>query len=145
MRTGRGRRSAVLRSRPAFFDRRNVSSSAATGEGYRASPPGVSAATSVCGDLQTLAETGMRLAKGLGDRLANKCRHHRNRPKAHLKRAYREITIGTREGVRLVYLKGEEPVIHRRIVGRQHRYVPPSLLKSQFETLEEPGKDEHPI
>ncbi len=64
---------------------------------------------------------------------------------SNLKRAYREITIGTRAGVRLVYLKGEEPVIHRRIVGRQHRYMPPSLLKSQFETLEEPGKDEHPI
>ena len=64
---------------------------------------------------------------------------------SNLKRAYREITIGTRDGVRLVYLKGEEPVIHRRIVGRQHRYMPPSLLKSQFETLEEPGKDEHPI
>ncbi len=64
---------------------------------------------------------------------------------SNLKRAYREITIGKRDGVRLVYLKGEEPVIHRRIVGRQHRYMPPSLLKSQFETLEEPGKDEHPI
>ena len=64
---------------------------------------------------------------------------------SNLKRAYRKITIGTRAGVRLVYLKGEEPVIHRRIVGRQHRYMPPSLLKSQFETLEEPGQDEHPI
>jgi carbohydrate kinase (thermoresistant glucokinase family) len=64
---------------------------------------------------------------------------------SNLKRAYREITIGTRDGVRLVYLKGEEPVIHRRIVGRQHRYMPPSLLKSQFETLDEPGEDEHPI
>jgi carbohydrate kinase (thermoresistant glucokinase family) len=64
---------------------------------------------------------------------------------SNLKHAYREITIGARAGVRLVYLKGEEPVIHRRIVGRTHRYMPPSLLKSQFETLEEPGDDEHPI
>jgi carbohydrate kinase (thermoresistant glucokinase family) len=64
---------------------------------------------------------------------------------SNLKRAYRDITIGRRDGVRLVYLKGEEPVIHRRIVGRKHRYMPPSLLKSQFETLEEPGEDEHPI
>ncbi len=64
---------------------------------------------------------------------------------SNLKRAYREITIGTRRGAILVYLKGDEHVIHRRIVGRQHRYMPPSLLKSQFETLEEPGEDEHPI
>jgi carbohydrate kinase (thermoresistant glucokinase family) len=62
-----------------------------------------------------------------------------------LKRAYREITIGTRQGVTLVYLKGEEAMIHSRIVGRQHRYMPPSLLSSQFETLEEPGDDEHPV
>jgi carbohydrate kinase (thermoresistant glucokinase family) len=64
---------------------------------------------------------------------------------SNLKRAYREITIGARRGVTLVYLKGEEHVIHHRIVGRQHRYMPPSLLKSQFDTLEEPGEDEHPI
>ena len=62
-----------------------------------------------------------------------------------LKRAYRKITIGDRRGVRLVYLKGEQPLIHQRVVARQHRYMPPSLLTSQFETLEEPGKDEHPI
>ena len=64
---------------------------------------------------------------------------------SNLKRAYREITIGTRAGVTLVYLKGDEHVIHHRIVGRHHRYMPPSLLKSQFDTLEEPGEDEHPI
>jgi carbohydrate kinase (thermoresistant glucokinase family) len=62
-----------------------------------------------------------------------------------LKRAYREITIGHRPGVRLIYLKGEPDVIHERIVARQHRYMPSSLLQSQFETLEEPSPDEHPI
>jgi carbohydrate kinase (thermoresistant glucokinase family) len=62
-----------------------------------------------------------------------------------LKRAYREITIGNRLGVRLVYLKGEQTLIHGRIAIRQHRYFPPSLLPSQFETLEEPGVDEHPV
>lgn len=64
---------------------------------------------------------------------------------SNLRRAYREITIGDRRGVTLVYLKGEEPVIHRRILGRRHRYMPPALLQSQFETLEEPGVDERPI
>ena len=64
---------------------------------------------------------------------------------SNLKRAYREITIGSRRGVRLVYLKGDEPVIQGRMLNRVHRYMPPSLLGSQFDTLEEPAEDEHPI
>jgi len=64
---------------------------------------------------------------------------------SNLKRTYRQITIGTRQGVRLVFLKNDEHVIHARIVQRQHRYMPSTLLRSQFETLEEPGEDEHPV
>jgi len=64
---------------------------------------------------------------------------------SNLKRAYRRITIGNRHGVTLVYLKGDEPVIQKRILTRVHRYMPPSLLGSQFETLEEPGEDEYPV
>jgi carbohydrate kinase (thermoresistant glucokinase family) len=64
---------------------------------------------------------------------------------SNLKRAYREITVGNRRGVRLAYLKGEQGLIHGRITARQHRYMPPSLLQSQFETLEEPGADERPV
>ena len=64
---------------------------------------------------------------------------------SNLKRAYRQITIGSRQGVCLVFLKGDEHMIHARIVQRQHRYMPPTLLRSQFETLEEPGEDEHPV
>jgi len=62
-----------------------------------------------------------------------------------LKRAYRDITVGNRAGVRLVYLKGDEQVIHDRIILRQHQYMPPTLLHSQLETLEEPTPDERPI
>lgn len=64
---------------------------------------------------------------------------------SNLKRAYRQITIGSRPGARLVFLKGDEQVIHDRIVRRQHPYMPSTLLRSQFEMLEEPGEDEHPI
>ncbi len=64
---------------------------------------------------------------------------------SNLKCAYRRITIGSRHGVTLVYLKGDEPVIQQRMLNRVHRYMPPSLLGSQFETLEEPGDDEHPV
>ena len=64
---------------------------------------------------------------------------------SNLKRAYRRITIGDRHGVTLVYLKGQKREIHERMLKRVHRYMPPSLLDSQFETLEEPGSDEHAI
>jgi len=62
-----------------------------------------------------------------------------------LKSAYREITVGNRQGVTLVYLKGDEPVIAERIAQRKHRYMPTSLLHSQFETLKEPAPDEHAV
>ncbi len=62
-----------------------------------------------------------------------------------LKRAYRDITVGNRKGVMLVYLRGDETLIADRISKRNHRYMPPSLLTSQFETLEEPTEDEHPV
>jgi carbohydrate kinase (thermoresistant glucokinase family) len=62
-----------------------------------------------------------------------------------LKRAYRRITVGDRKGVILVYLQGDEELIADRISRREHQYMPTSLLRSQFETLEEPGEDEHAV
>jgi carbohydrate kinase (thermoresistant glucokinase family) len=62
-----------------------------------------------------------------------------------LKRAYRRITVGDRKGVILVYLRGDEALIAGRLSRRQHQYMPSSLLQSQFETLEEPTEDEHPV
>jgi gluconokinase len=62
-----------------------------------------------------------------------------------LKRSYRDILIGDRTDVRLVYLKGDETLIARRIATRHEHFMPRSLLHSQFEALEEPGADEKPI
>ncbi len=62
-----------------------------------------------------------------------------------LKRRYRDVLIGQRADVRLVYLKGEEALIARRIAMRHEHFMPSSLLHSQFEALEEPGADENPI
>jgi gluconokinase len=64
---------------------------------------------------------------------------------SNLKRAYRHITIGERHGVTLVYLKGDKAELAPRLLKRTHRYMPPSLLGSQFVALEEPGPDEHPV
>lgn len=62
-----------------------------------------------------------------------------------LKRRYRDILMGGRPDVRLVYLKGDEPLIARRIAARDEHFMPASLLRSQYEALEEPGEDERPI
>jgi len=62
-----------------------------------------------------------------------------------LKRSYRDVLIGERGDVRLVYLKGDEALIARRITARHGHFMPATLLHSQFETLEEPGEDERPI
>jgi gluconokinase len=62
-----------------------------------------------------------------------------------LKRSYRDILIGPREDVRLVYLKGDEDLIGERLSQRHGHFMPPKLLHSQFETLEEPGPDEHAV
>lgn len=62
-----------------------------------------------------------------------------------LKRRYRDVLIGERGDVRLVYLKGDEPLIARRLAARHGHFMPAALLHSQFEALEEPGPDEKPI
>ena len=62
-----------------------------------------------------------------------------------LKRSYRDVLTGKRRDVRLVYLKGDEALIGRRITARHGHFMPASLLHSQFEALEEPGPDENPI
>jgi gluconokinase len=62
-----------------------------------------------------------------------------------LKRRYRDVLVGDRADVRLVYLKGDETLIARRIATRHEHFMPRSLLHSQFDALEEPGPDENPI
>ena len=62
-----------------------------------------------------------------------------------LKRAYRDVLIGDRHDVRLVYLRGEEALIQERQAARLNHYMPASLVHSQFEALEVPGADESPL
>ena len=54
-----------------------------------------------------------------------------------LKEAYRQ-RLQRAGDVRIVYLKGDEATIAARLTGRQHKYMPASLLPSQFAALEEP-------
>jgi len=62
-----------------------------------------------------------------------------------LKRSYRDIIIGDRRDVVLLYLRGSRELIHQRMVARHGHFMPVALLDSQFATLEEPTPDEHPI
>jgi gluconokinase len=62
-----------------------------------------------------------------------------------LKRSYREIIVGDRPDVRLVYLKGSLDLIRRRMAARRGHFMPSTLLDSQFAILEEPSPDENAI
>ena len=62
-----------------------------------------------------------------------------------LKRSYRDILVGERRDVRLVFLKGDRDLIARRLAARDGHFMPASLLDSQFKALEEPRADEHAI
>jgi gluconokinase len=63
-----------------------------------------------------------------------------------LKRVYRDlVTDNQRADVRLVYLKGGIDLIAARLQARTGHFMPPALLRSQFDALEEPRADEHAI
>lgn len=56
-----------------------------------------------------------------------------------LRRIYRDyITQKAAEPVLFVYLEGSRDLIGERMARRSHEYMPPSLLDSQFATLEVP-------
>lgn len=55
-----------------------------------------------------------------------------------LKASYRERLAQGLAGCRFVHLRGNIEVIRKRLAARQHRYMPASLLESQFATLEPP-------
>ncbi len=62
-----------------------------------------------------------------------------------LKRSYRDVVVGDRPEVRLVYLRGGYDLIAERLAARSGHFMPPSLLQSQIDTLEEPAADEDPL
>jgi carbohydrate kinase (thermoresistant glucokinase family) len=74
-----------------------------------------------------------------------KAGHHGIVACSALKRAYRDILVGDRSDVRIIYLKGDRDLIAGRVAARSDHFMPPELLDSQFKTLEEPQADESPI
>jgi gluconokinase len=71
----------------------------------------------------------MRLLSAAGEHAVVAC--------SALKQAYRD-RLARGGNVRVVYLKGDAATIEPRLAGRAGHFMPPSLLASQFATLEEP-------
>ena len=76
-----------------------------------------------------------RIAEELGQILAEG--EHAVLACSALKEAYRQ-RLKRAGDVRIVYLQGDEATIAARLADRQHKYMPPMLLPSQFATLEVP-------
>jgi gluconokinase len=83
--------------------------------------------------LAALAER-IRQAKNAGVGLVVSC--------SALKRSYRDVLRGAARDVRFIFLDGSRALIAERLENRTGHYMPPSLLDSQFATLEEPMADE---
>lgn len=56
-----------------------------------------------------------------------------------LKQSYRDALAQGLTGVRFVHLRGSKALIAGRLAERRHRYMPASLLDSQFAALEPPA------
>ncbi len=56
-----------------------------------------------------------------------------------LKERYRQRLAQDVPDLAWIYLKGDFDLIHSRLGERRHRYMPASLLASQFAALEPPG------
>jgi len=59
-----------------------------------------------------------------------------------LKRSYRNVLRAEAGELRFVFLRGTRALLAERLAERRGHFMPPSLLDSQFATLQEPSPDE---
>lgn len=59
-----------------------------------------------------------------------------------LKRSYRDLLREHAPTMLTVFASGDIDLIQTRITARRHEYMPPSLLRTQFDDLEERAADE---
>ena len=59
-----------------------------------------------------------------------------------LKRAYRDRLRAAAPGLRFIHLHGDMALVAARQAARQGHFMPPSLVASQFATLEPPAVEE---
>ncbi len=77
----------------------------------------------------------------LGDHIQNQVAQGSNLILAcsALKQSYRDILGIDQKDVVSVYLKGSAELLKKRLSQRSHQYMNDSLLRSQLQTMEEPG------
>jgi gluconokinase len=56
-----------------------------------------------------------------------------------LKQAYRDRLAHGLRAFKVAYLRGDPELIRSRVVARKHRFMPSTLLQSQFDALEPPA------
>ena len=76
-------------------------------------------------------------AVGAGERIVIGC--------SALRRVYRDVLVHGRNDIRIIYLDGAQGLVADRLGQRKGHFMPPGLLTSQFQTLEPPMPDEHPV
>lgn len=59
-----------------------------------------------------------------------------------LKKVYRDYLFRGFESHRLIHMDGDYDTIWERMAARNHEYMKPNMLRSQFETLEKPLDEE---
>ncbi|WP_272522288.1 gluconokinase [Providencia sp. PROV202] len=59
-----------------------------------------------------------------------------------LKKSYRDILREDNKNLYFIYLKGDAAVIEERLRARRGHFFKPEMLKSQFDTLQEPDTQE---
>jgi gluconokinase len=84
--------------------------------------------------LPWLHEVGKRLALGAGSGVVVAC--------SALKRSYRDLLREHAPTMVTVFARGDMDLICARITARRHEFMPPSLLHTQFEDLQELDPDE---
>ena len=84
--------------------------------------------------LPWLNEVGEVLALGAGSGVIVAC--------SALKRSYRNLLRKHAPTTFTVFARGDMDLIYARITARRHEYMPPSLLRTQFDDLEELQPDE---
>jgi gluconokinase len=62
-----------------------------------------------------------------------------------LKRSYRDILLGGRPDVRMIFLDVDREELVRRLTARHGHFFPEKLLDSQLDALDPPQPDEHVI
>ncbi len=85
--------------------------------------------------LPWLHEVSERLALGSTSGIVVAC--------SALKRSYRDLLRQPAPTMFTVFARGDFDLIYARITSRRHEYMPPSLLQTQFDDLEELQPDEH--